>query len=218
MTATIRDVYGDRSPEFEAFRSSNKGTSPRQNQSQSVALGNLIDLDKIFVDCSVKYVLLYGTLLGAAREGNIIEYDTDVDVGVFVQSEAKLLEALRELEKIGLRVIRVSGPKHWLTDFVSVGRDGEYIDISVLRFRRVAGLTWVGQTAGWSQARDFFPVKKLNLGGFYFPAPKKFEKLLKQWYGRSWMTPQVGKRANHHRKFRNLLRNLSARIASCFRT
>lgn len=182
---------------------------------REVALENLLDLSRILKSLEIKFVLVYGTLLGAAREGELIAHDTDIDVGVIdIELDNRaMVQARSQLEKIGLMVSREGGPKNKAPDFFSVTRGGEYIDIMILRRRKFLWVEFLGQKSGWARSELFFPLSELTLAQISFPTPRRYEKLLSMWYGPGWHKSVVGTRANHHRRLRNFLRNLRARVA-----
>lgn len=184
--------------------------------SNRVALENLLDLARIFKSHGIEFVMMYGTLLGAARDGKLIGHDTDIDVGILNSENDKLVQARVDLERVGLRVLRESGSKNQPPDFFSVGRGGEYIDVEILRSRKGLWFESIGRGSDWVRSRYFFPLNELKLEGNCLPTPRDHEKLLTVWYGRDWRTPLEGARAYHHRRVRNFLRNLKARAAKLF--
>ncbi len=59
------------------------------------ALDNLCDAVNILQHHGLTYLLVDGTLLGAARGGDFIDHDTDIDIGVM--SDEWTLEILRDV-------------------------------------------------------------------------------------------------------------------------
>jgi len=57
------------------------------------------ELKEILDKCGVKYWLDWGTLLGAVRDGKIIEWDHDIDLGTMDESWEKITPVFPELEK-----------------------------------------------------------------------------------------------------------------------
>ena len=56
-------------------------------------------------ELGIKYWLDWGTLLGAVRDGKLIEWDHDMDLGTMDDSWKKLVSILPELEKRGFYVV-----------------------------------------------------------------------------------------------------------------
>lgn len=58
-------------------------------------------IDKLFKTQDIKYWLDYGTLLGAVRENDLIEYDTDIDLGILYTDKEKFLGLKDKIESDG---------------------------------------------------------------------------------------------------------------------
>jgi hypothetical protein len=69
-----------------------------------VAVKNLREVKEVFDKVGVTFWLDTGTLLGAVRDGQIIEWDTDVDMGTWYDDLAKLLFTFPELRKRGFNI------------------------------------------------------------------------------------------------------------------
>jgi len=57
--------------------------------------------DSLFRENGIRYWLDYGTLLGAVREKDLIDYDTDVDLGMLYSDLGKLLDLKERIERDG---------------------------------------------------------------------------------------------------------------------
>jgi hypothetical protein len=64
-----------------------------------LAVANLKVVKKVFDEFGIEFWLDGGTLLGAVREGKIIEWDYDIDLSMRNYDEKKLFLALHELKK-----------------------------------------------------------------------------------------------------------------------
>lgn len=64
----------------------------------------LREVKQILDDAGVKYWLDWGTLLGAVRDGKIIPWDTDIDLGTMCSEADKLVRKIPELEQKGFKV------------------------------------------------------------------------------------------------------------------
>ena len=67
---------------------------------------NLLILRNILIKTQIRWGLLFGTLLGAVREGDFIEWDIDTDIFVFDEDKQDLLDTIKELQDHGFKVIR----------------------------------------------------------------------------------------------------------------
>lgn len=151
---------------------------------------NLCLSPEIRLDCWI----MYGTLLGIYRDGELISYDRDVDLGVFYSDIDKITKLVEEMKKIGFEIIRVS--KHLFTMLRSL----EYVDFSV--FYPIDDNTYMTR-----DVYDHVPIhyiKKEHLETLrsliyrdehVIPMPFAPDLLLAEWYGQDWRTPTVGKYA-----------------------
>lgn len=71
---------------------------------KKTAVGNLKEIKRILDKLNIKYWLDWGLLLGAVRDGKIIEWAPDLDLGTMDDCWKKIVSAVPELEKRGLGV------------------------------------------------------------------------------------------------------------------
>lgn len=147
--------------------------------------------DNLLSKCGINYFIAFGTLLGAVREGDFINGDEDVDI--VTSDEQKLYESLPYLAQNGLFVNRIF--REELYSFHLDGRRG-HIDIYVLKKitkPSILSKHYV-KICGHLQPRRYFcniiNDGKYTLRGHAYPYPNDPEKILVQWYGRSWRIPQ----------------------------
>ena len=151
---------------------------------KDIATENLFILKKCFDKYDLKFWLLFGTLLGIYRDGNLIDHDEDIDIGVFHTDEAKLLEALKELLEKEFSVIRITKDN----DLITVLRKDEYIDIGILHPNaKKKCMQYQNNTI---PTRHFSNVSYLSFNGKLFLVPTKLRRLLIYWYGILWFVPQ----------------------------
>ncbi len=60
--------------------------TPAQTLDRKLARQALLDLKQVLDSAGVEFFLRSGTLLGCMREGNFLEHDKDVDIGVFEET------------------------------------------------------------------------------------------------------------------------------------
>ena len=87
---------------------------------RDISKDNLLELKKVFDKNKIKFILSYGTLLGAIRENNFIEHDEDIDIAILDEDRLNLISILFELRNVGLEVIRYE------KDLISVMKNEEY--------------------------------------------------------------------------------------------
>ena len=148
---------------------------------REIAKENLLDLRKCLERHNIIFGLMYGTLLGAIREGNFIAHDEDIDLFMFKEDREKFLETLFELREMGIEVGRDWGY------MISIIRNGEYIDIY-----------FYGEINSTTYGCDGYVIKKEFLDnlidydflGTTFKVPKEYTQLLVELYGADWETPK----------------------------
>ena len=92
---------------------------------RKISRENILIMRDILVKTKVRWGLLFGTLLGAVREGDFIEWDIDTDIFVFDEDKQDLLDAMPDLqEQGGFRIIRFNDNR----SIITIERNGDYID------------------------------------------------------------------------------------------
>lgn len=86
---------------------------------EEIVVKNLREVKEIFGKFGIRYWLDCGTLLGAVRDGKMIEWDQDIDLGTLDGNLKKINSAISQLEKKGFCVI--------------INREGEFF-IRIERF------------------------------------------------------------------------------------
>ena len=156
----------------------------------------------------VWHALMYGTLLGAVRDGSIIPWDYDFDLLVQPRDVDRILDlsASTEADGVSFRpgllrspmlAVNPSGIDTASSSSIGVWLDGEKVgdlyaftlfDDGVLRrFDLEHAVYWVPH----SSFAHFF-VERLatvTIGGRRYPAPQHADRLLADTYGDEWRTP-----------------------------
>ncbi len=155
---------------------------------------NFVRFHEVLEAQGLPYWLLYGTLLGAIRDGAPIPHDHDVDVGIHFRDADRLLQALPGLLAAGFHLLQPVGRD----DVICFAREGEKIDVYPVK--RVALLPCVQiDTNDYPPARHFRSfADKIEFLGASVSIPAETEALLASWYGRDWRTPIQGKQAQPH--------------------
>ncbi len=161
-----------------------------------IARKNLIQFSNLLDNFKINHGVIYGTLLGLYRDGDLIKYDHDVDIYILGEDFYNLLKFLSNKELCGFKIIRFTN------SLISVEKDNEYIDIFI--FRKYLFFRKCGPSLILSNHLDKFstfslPEKKIC-------APSNIEKFLVLAYGDNWKTPIRGKHAVvTNKKTKNIL-------------
>lgn len=152
---------------------------------------NLLDFKEVCDRYKIRYGLMFGTLLGAIREGNFILHDEDTDIFVLDEDRNKVLNALVDFDKLGFKVARYSEKNGLL----SIIRNDDYIDMYFYKkFMNKRQIHDNMVDAKYLENRD-----TVNFLGKDFPVPGNPKELLKVMYGEDWETPiKGGKPTNYN--------------------
>lgn len=154
---------------------------------KGVSKRNLLDAAAMLDSKGIGFGIIYGTLLGAVREKDFIDYDEDVDLYIKEADREAVLSLLFELRKMGLEVARYEG------HLLSLMREDDYIDIYFFK-KKIFG--------GWKCNEDALPNKffkgfdTVEFLGRTFNAPKNHIAFLERAYGSEWMIPRRDKPAD----------------------
>ncbi len=144
--------------------------------------------------------LVFGTLLGAVREGRFISHDTDIDLGLILEKSAANRRKksqtgpnwfnflCKRLERYEILPVRDRG------NLKSLWFKTEYLDLYV--FSR-ADSTGDWRCGGYSIApEEVGTFSRCELLGSNFRVPSEKELYLRNRYGLDWQVPRIG----HHAK------------------
>jgi hypothetical protein len=158
-------------------------------------LTDLIDmlpyLTKLLEANEIKYWLDWGTLLGAVRNGRIIPWDFDIDLGIFSDDIAKALQLRVDVWKDGYDIEPCSVlPSKLLFYKKDNHGDAFHIDLD----------SWTidGDIARSTFNPDIIHTMEelsvlvdIEFEGQLYPAPREPEKVLERLFGEDWRTPKV---------------------------
>lgn len=140
---------------------------------------------------NVKYWLDWGTLLGAVRDGRMIPWDFDIDLGIYSEDVAKALALRTEVWKDGydLCVCPVLESKLYFykkddsgVDF-HIDLDAWIKDGDILRSNFNQDIIHT--------AEELENLQELEFEGKMYPVPKEPEKVLARFFGQDWRRPKV---------------------------
>jgi hypothetical protein len=144
-------------------------------------------------DCGIEGWLSFGTLLGAAREGRVIGYDSDVDLN-YLSEKLTPSEMAVELWDIG-RALRRAGleVQHRSSSFVTVRfpvPDGGQGNLDVYTCFYVEDRLHETATVREVVPREaILPLRDVAFEGHRLPAPADPDRLLAVSYGPGWRVP-----------------------------
>lgn len=150
-------------------------------------------LDDLRDGCGVPAFLVYGTLLGAVRDGKLIGYDNDVDLGYLSRHDHPV-----DIAREGFRVQRELVRRGWVVRRGSGGRLNVRLRMpdGTMRFVDVFTCFWVEDTFYipadvWAPLprEAVLPLRTVELMGVEMAAPADPEALLAATYGPSWRVP-----------------------------
>ncbi len=154
------------------------------------ATQDLFEIKKVFNQAGVEFFLIFGTCLGAVREGGIIEHDNDIDLGVVkgrslseIQAGLEALDFQVSIDNPDTATPRMRANKRTLSDIHWFEpENGHYV-------YRNNGAVWVRIPEKFFQA---FEVANIDSEEFLVPKPK--EEYLEATYG-DWQVVHKGKAA-----------------------
>ncbi len=137
---------------------------------------------KILYEKNVKIFLIFGTLLGVYRDGNLIKGDNDIDLAIFQDQRKDLINLKEDLKKKDFKIIKES------KSIITVMRKENQIDISILYKINFP-------LAGWISGIFFFPHKylagfeKITYRNQKYLCPMDTKLILEHFYGKNWKIP-----------------------------
>ena len=163
---------------------------------------HLTFISNLLKDNKIKHWLMYGSLLGAVREHDIISYDYDFDLGANIEDADNILDLNKEVIKHGYEFKKLylyddkTKKNIWRVSIKVFFNDIEMGDIYLYTKFRDGFMRRFSVNDGiyfWPKAT--FPywfienLNKIKVRDEVFPIPRNSEILLEHWYGKTWKTP-----------------------------
>jgi lipopolysaccharide cholinephosphotransferase len=194
------DVFG---PDVVCWERGQHGGRTRP-MNRDVLFRNLVQLHEVLDRHGIKHWLSHGTMLGAYREGNFIEWDDDADLGLDFSQRGQIGPALEELRRLGFYV-----PPSDPSKPISKENSPYYDMVAIKQGEKIEG--WFFEKKGehyiYDQPRcgdvlkfvaSFFDeLDEIDFRGVTFKVPHEPERYLELMYGEKWMIPNKNKKYNH---------------------
>lgn len=144
---------------------------------RNVSRLNLLDFRQLLNQNQIPFGIIFGTLLGAVRDGDFISHDDDTDVFILEENREKLLALLFDLRKIGFEVARYEN------SLLSIIRNDDYIDIYIFRKNILGNRVCNGDSLSPKYLESFDTTDFL---GVSFNTPNNYISFLEKAYGKDW--------------------------------
>ena len=172
-------------------RFSNHPNQPGTPINIQQSTSNLLTTVDIFEHLEVKYCIVFGTLLGIYRDGNLIEHDTDTDIAVWIDNEEELIKIVEKMKENKLILTRLT-PK-----MISFTRGGDYIDIYFYEKENTESENLINHPSfGTLTPADFSKNNTVSFNNREFACPVNPEVYFQKLYGSDWRTPIKDKHAH----------------------
>lgn len=177
-------------------------------------------IDKLFNKHNIYYTCAYGTLLGAVRHRDMIPWDDDADINVWLK-DYNLIQSLKdEFKSYGLILetdwklmkIYFDETRYPFIDiFINEVENGKVIRCKEPFGDKCGQLDknnkwwwkWIDYPAEWITER-----KRFKFGPIEIWCPIESDKLLKYWYGENYLTfcktPEIDHTGNKYIKSENI--------------
>lgn len=153
---------------------------------------DLQDVKSVYDEMGIRFFLTCGTFLGAMREKDFIEWDSDMDIGMYFEDSNRLLELWEKLKEKGFGIYQ--GPAYNNKLFWFKIHRNEIIDVLIFfkyenKRGYFHGTTHLGYVFWWNDAEHIENLDTIDFKGkeYYVPAPK--DEVIRLWYGSDWETP-----------------------------
>ncbi len=149
----------------------------------------LSDSFKILNESDIHYWLDWGSLLGIIRDGDLIPYDSDIDLGIFLEdidNYYKLKEkfeikgySFHNIDKFSLSLSLKVKPVHCIP----------YLDVWTWRVEGNKAILNNSNKEIFCDVSYYKELRTVDWEGFKVKVPKDTENYLSMRYGDDWRTP-----------------------------
>ena len=151
-----------------------------------ILIGHFKDCVRILNENDIKYVLCWGTLLGAVRGGEIIANDDDIDFLIFGEAEKnRAVEAL--VQALGRKRVRPAHAKRVYARHTTIHADLDFAVLQNGAWVRQDEMSHLGKIDGQKPVETLrIPI---SMHGEKTFVPVNSHGMLKEFYGETYMTP-----------------------------
>lgn len=187
--AEARDRFPYDQPVWEQGRRHESIKEGKRNIEDAIAL--MVDFRDILDKYEIRYWLNWGLLLGCVREGQPLQYDTDLDICIDKTNEDRFWkQVVPEMKK--LRCYVPNREDHCDNDCFLM-RDGEAIECNMME-KIDSRYVYSPQRCQLScPEKHLDHLDVLTVKGKVFRIPADAEEMLAGWYGDDWRVPQAKK-------------------------
>lgn len=166
---------------WDFLRTNQARTITKKSMRSQDAKEALEDLEVILSANHIQMFLISGTFLGCVREGKLISYDNDIDVGVWHIELDKLREIFICSKAFKLKNLNYTGGVQLYH------LNGVYLDVFI-HYEHKNKIYHNGDYVCWWNSK--FELKEYEFLGRTYQGPSDYERYLSENYGKDWRTPK----------------------------